>query len=164
MTKKFLRRTWNRYSKLGRKKKKKQIWRKPKGRDNKMREKRKGYPAVVKIGYKTNKNLRGTIENKKPRLIKNIRDLDIIKKNEMVIVGSVGKRKKIEIAKKAKEKGIQIYNLNIKKFLKKNAKKEKDKELKTSEIKKDNKKKEDKKDSKNKNSEDKKWTWVRKKH
>ena len=129
MTKKFVRRTWNRYSKLGRKRKKKQIWRRPKGRDNKMREKRKGYPAVVKIGYKTNKNLKGTIENKKPRLIKNIRDLDIIKKNEMVIVGTVGKRKKIEIAKKAKEKGIQIHNLNIKKFLKdveKNVKSESD--------------------------------------
>jgi len=37
--KKFLRRTWSRYSKLGRKRKKKQKWRKPTGRDNKMREK-----------------------------------------------------------------------------------------------------------------------------
>ena len=49
---KFLRRTWSRYSKLGKQRKKKQIWKAPKGRDNKMREKRKGYPAVVSIGYK----------------------------------------------------------------------------------------------------------------
>jgi ribosomal protein L32E len=38
---KFLRRIWSRYSKLGKKRKKKQVWRKPRGRDNKMREKRK---------------------------------------------------------------------------------------------------------------------------
>ena len=38
---KFLRRTWSRYSKLGKRRKKKQVWRKPTGRDNKMREKRK---------------------------------------------------------------------------------------------------------------------------
>lgn len=49
--KKFKRRTWSRYSKLGRKRKKKQVWRKPTGRDNKMREKRKSYPKVVSTGY-----------------------------------------------------------------------------------------------------------------
>jgi len=52
MMKKFLRRTWNRYTKLGRKRKKKQKWRRPTGRDNKMREKRRGYPKIVSVGYK----------------------------------------------------------------------------------------------------------------
>lgn len=142
---KFLRRTWNRYSKLGKKRKKKQVWRKPKGRDNKMREKRKGYPAVVSIGYKKKKKLIGMIENKKPIIIKNIKDLEKIKENELVILGKVGKKKKIEIAKIAKDKKIQIYNLNVKKFLEQIEKKEKPEKKIESKIKNNKKEKEKKK-------------------
>ncbi len=120
---KFLRRIWSRYSKLGKKRKKKQVWRKPRGRDNKMREKRKGYPAVVKIGYKK--------EGKKGEgifIIRNINDLNKIKKSsekDFVVLGKVGKKKKIEIIKKAEEAGIHIQNINTKKFLKKITKTEK---------------------------------------
>ncbi len=119
MTIKFLRRTGNRYSKLGKRKKKKQVWRKPTGRDNKMREKRRGYPAVVSVGYKKNKKVRGKIENKQLIVVKNIKELEKIKENELAIIGNVGKKKRIEIAKKAKEKKIIIYNLNVNKFLRK---------------------------------------------
>ena len=115
---KFLRRIWSRYSKLGKKRKKKQVWRKPTGRDNKMREKRKGYPAVVSIGYKADKNSRGTIKGKEQILVKNLKDLEKVKDNEIAIIGSVGKKKKLEIAEKAKDMKIQIYNLNAKKYLK----------------------------------------------
>ena len=59
--KKFLRRIWKRYSKLGRKRKKEQKWRRPKGRDNKMREKRRGYPITVRIGYRGEKKERGKV-------------------------------------------------------------------------------------------------------
>ena len=120
---KFQRRTGNRYSKLGKGRKKKQKWRRPTGRDNKMREKRKGYPAVVKIGYKQDVKARGNVEEKKPIMIMNTKDLEKIKKNEIGIIGRVGKKKKIEIAKIAKEKKIEIYNLNAEKFLKKIKKK-----------------------------------------
>ena len=48
--KKFLRRTWDRYSKLGKGRKKLQKWRKPSGRDNKIREKKKGHSRLVDIG------------------------------------------------------------------------------------------------------------------
>ena len=115
----FLRRTGNRFSKLGKGRKKKQKWRKPTGRDNKMREKRKGYPAVVQIGYKQEKKLRGVINEQVPVMIMNVGDLKKIKKNEIGIIGKVGQKKKIEIAKVAKEKKIQLYNLNAGKFLKK---------------------------------------------
>ncbi len=128
---KFLRRIWSRYSKLGRKRKKKQVWRRPKGRDNKMREKRKGYPKTVSVGYIGDKEVKGTIEGKKSIMIRNVKDLEMINKNEIGIIGNIGKKKKIEIAKKAKEKGIPIHNLNIKTFLaeveKRKAKKEKTK-------------------------------------
>jgi large subunit ribosomal protein L32e len=119
MAKKFLRRIWGRYSKLGKRRKKKQTWRKPTGRDNKMRERRKGYPAVISVGYKQDKKLRGSIKNKTPVLVQNVKGLESIKKNEIVIVGNVGKKKKIEIAKKAKEMKIDVHNLNTKTFLKK---------------------------------------------
>ncbi len=42
-----------------------------------------------------------------------------MKKNQIVIIGHIGKKKKIEIAKKAKEMKIHLQNLNIEKFLKK---------------------------------------------
>ena len=117
---KFLRRIWKKYSKLGKKRKKKQVWRRPTGRDNKMREKRRGYPAVVSVGYKTDKTVRGKIEEKNPITINNLKDLDKVKKNEIIIIASVGKKKKLDIVKKAKEKVLVVYNVNTIKFLKKN--------------------------------------------
>jgi len=130
MTKKFLRRTSERYSKLGKKRKKKQVWRKPKGRDNKMREKRKGYPGLVSIGYSKDKSVRGEIQGKKPILVNNIKDLEKIKKNNIIIIGNIGKKKKIEIVRKAKEKKIPIFNVNTKKFLEKVKKQQERKEKK----------------------------------
>ena len=53
---KFLRRISNRLSKLGRRRKSKQVWRRPKGRDNPIREKKKGYPPMVNTGYRTEKS------------------------------------------------------------------------------------------------------------
>ncbi len=117
---KFLRRTSNRYSKLGKKRKKKQIWRKPTGRDNKMREKRRGYPVVVSIGYKT-KNPK----EKKLVVVRNLKDLEKIEKSKTILLGKIGIKKKIEILKKAKEMKILVYGTNIDKFLKKNEKKKK---------------------------------------
>ncbi|MAH03467.1 50S ribosomal protein L32e [Candidatus Pacearchaeota archaeon] len=110
---KFLRRNWNRHSKLGKRRKKKQVWRNPKGRDNKMREKRKGYPKVISIGYKKQKT-----ENKQIPIIKNIKDFEKNKKIKEITIGKMGKKKKIEIAKMAKDLKIKISNLNIKKILK----------------------------------------------
>lgn len=115
---KFLKRVWRNYSKLGRGKKKKQNWRRPRGRDNKMREMRKGYPAVVKIGYQGDKT-----ERKKIVVIQNIRDLDKIKQGEIVVVGNIGKRKKIEIAKVSLERGILFQNLKADQLLKESANK-----------------------------------------
>lgn len=106
---KFLRRSADRYSKLGKGRKKKQRWKKPTGRDNKMREKRRGYPAVVSIGY-------GSAEKKEQIVVNNLKDLENAKGE--VVLGKIGKKKKIEFVKKAKEKGIKFSNLNIEKFLK----------------------------------------------
>ncbi len=157
MPKKFLRRSWDRYSKLGKGRKKKQKWRKPTGRDNKMREKRKGYPKVVSIGYK--KKI-GKINKKNFIIIKNIKDLENLKKNQIAIISNIGKKKKIEIVKKAKEMKISLHNINIKSFLKEieKSKPKKAKEQEEKKTKKEGKKesKEKKKIAESKDSEDKK--------
>ncbi|PJE81169.1 50S ribosomal protein L32e [Candidatus Pacearchaeota archaeon CG10_big_fil_rev_8_21_14_0_10_32_42] len=124
MTQIFLRRDVTRFSKFGKGRGKKAKWRRPTGRDNKMREKRKGYPAVVGIGSRTMKKIRGLFEEKKPIKVMNLQDLEKIGKNEIGVVGNVGNKKKIEISKKAKELKIKLKNLNSEKFLKKNARKE----------------------------------------
>ena len=109
----FLRRIYNRYHKLGKKKGKNRVWRKPKGRDNKMREKRRGYAPVVSVGYRKKKSERELVP-----VIRSINDLSKIAKGQKIIVGNVGKKKKIELLKMAEEKGIIIKNLNAKKFMK----------------------------------------------
>ena len=116
---KFLRRNWSKASRLGKGRKKKQVWRSPKGRHSKTRGERKGYPAIVKIGYKQEEKARGLIENKTPILVRNIRELEKLGKNEVAILGNIGMKKKLELAKFAKEKKIQISNLNVEKLLKK---------------------------------------------
>ena len=117
--KKFLRRDTSRHSQFGKRRKKLLSWRKPKGRDNKMREKRQGYPRVVKIGFKKNRK-----ENIKTTY--NLKDIEGIQRNQKIILGKVGKKKKIEMIKKAQELRLTLENANIKSFLKK-AEKIKDK-------------------------------------
>jgi ribosomal protein L32E len=127
MKKIFLRRDSKRFLKFGKGKGKKAKWRKPTGRDNKMREKRKGYDSVVSVGYSKDKKVRGKINEKTPVEIFNILELKNLKENEIGVVGSVGKKKKLEIAKYAKEKKIELKNMNPESFLKKEEKKNKEK-------------------------------------
>jgi len=168
---KFLRRKNKAYSKLGKGRKKKQIWRKPTGRDNKMREKRRGYPAVVSIGYRGTKISRDALKNKQPVMIMNVSDLKKIKEAGIAVIGKVGKKKKLEIAAEAKRMKIEIYNMNPDKYIEKNKKPEKKKKEEKKDDKKDEKKKTDTKkpDTKakaaeksatkeKKPAEDKKWT------
>ena len=112
----FLKRGWNRNFKLGKRKKKKRVWKKPKGRHNKMREKRKGYSPVVGIGYKNE-------ERKNIFLIENLGDLSKVKNKDLIILAKMGKKKKLEIIKKAIENKIKILNVNSEKFIKLNTKK-----------------------------------------
>lgn len=109
MSKKFLRRGTRRHSKLGKKRKKKQKWRKPKGRDNKMREQKKGKPAVVKVGYRKPKDERGKIDGKKPKRIENIKQAGKMKEG-IAVIASIGKKKREEIEKILNKKGIEIHN------------------------------------------------------
>ena len=119
----FLRRTWMRFSKLGRRRKKKQTWRRPTGRHNKMRDKKRGYPIVVSIGYKKKDRERNLIKNKTPITIYNLKDLKKANQNNVIIIGKIGNKKKIKLVEEIKKKNIEIVNININKFMKKIKKK-----------------------------------------
>ena len=115
---KFLRRKWYAFSKLGRGRKKKQVWRKSKGRHAKIREKRKSYPKMPSPGFKHPLAERGMIQGKKPVIVQNIKDILKIKKNEIAVMSSnTGSLKRYEIAKKASELNINFSNFDSAKFL-----------------------------------------------
>ncbi len=140
---KFLRRNTREYSRLGRKRKKLQKWRRPKGRDNKMRLKERGRPRVVEIGYKKK-------QKKKIAIVTSVEEVVKLVGYDSIVLGKIGKKKKIEIAKIAKEKNIEISNLNIDKFLKQVEKEREERE----EKKKSSVKKKDKSNSSIKKSKD----------
>jgi len=89
-------------------------WRRPKGNDNKIRLEIKGYPKRVKVGYG------------KPRLVRNLHptgfklvivhrpeDVDKVDptKEAIVIGRTVGLRKRIEIVRRAIERGVRVINV-----------------------------------------------------
>ncbi|HET8720001.1 MAG TPA: 50S ribosomal protein L32e [Candidatus Nitrosotenuis sp.] len=92
-------------------------WRKPKGIDNhQRRQKFRGRPGLVKIGYggpKIARNLHpsGFTDN----LVHNVNDLAKLNpKNDGVrIAHGVGKKKRLEIVTKAVEKKFKIFNARV---------------------------------------------------
>ena len=88
-------------------------WRKPKGKDNKMRKQKAGVPAIVKIGYRGPKAARGLHPSGyTDNLVHNVSELTALdpKKDAARLGHTVGKRKRIEIIAKATERGIKILN------------------------------------------------------
>lgn len=115
MTRKFLRQDMMRHLRLGKKRKKNQKWRRPKGRDSKMRLKMKGYPVSPSVGYKVPQKDAGKIRGMNPVLVHNVEQLTRILKGNAGMIGSrVGAKKKLEIMKKAEEMNIPL--LNVKKI------------------------------------------------
>jgi large subunit ribosomal protein L32e len=106
----FFRRAWNRHSKFGLRRKKVRKWRRPTGRDNKIRERRRGYPARVSIGYQTERKTMDLVRGKVPIYVNNVKDLGKVGKDNIVVIAHVGKKKREEIVKQAKEKKFTIYN------------------------------------------------------
>jgi large subunit ribosomal protein L32e len=88
-------------------------WRKPKGVDSHMRLSVKGWPALVKIGYRGPKEARGLHPSGyRDVLVHNKSELEALSKDYDAarLAATVGKRKKIELAIRAKELGIRILN------------------------------------------------------
>ena len=88
-------------------------WRRPKGKDNKMRLQVSGVPPLVKVGYRGPKVSRGLHPSGyTDNLVFNVNDLARLdpKVDAARMAHAVGKRKRIEIIAKAAERGIKVLN------------------------------------------------------
>ncbi len=88
-------------------------WRKPKGKDNKMRKQVSGVPRLVKVGYKGPRISRGLHPSGyNDVLVFNTRDLTKIDpmKDAVRIAHGVGNKKRIEIVTEATKLKIKILN------------------------------------------------------
>lgn len=108
----FIRQDTHRYLKLGSKAKKKQKWRRARGRHSKVRRSRAGHPSAPVVGFGNKKSDSGKVRGFIPILISNLSGLQNIQKGEAAILSSkIGARKKIELIKKADELKIKILNV-----------------------------------------------------
>ncbi len=115
----FKRKDWHKKIKLGSTVKKNRKWRHAYGRHNKIRLGIKGHGPRPKIGYSESKELRGKVEGIEAVRVENVMELARLEKNQGVIIGSVGAKKKKEIIAKANEMNLKILNkyLNTEKEL-----------------------------------------------
>lgn len=91
----------------------KKSWRRPRGRDNKMRKGEKSKGKRPSIGYGAPKELKFLHPSGfKEVLIANVNDLKKINPDIEAgkIISTVGKKKRLEIINKAKELKIKILN------------------------------------------------------
>lgn len=112
---KFLRTDYMRFSRLGKNRKKKQKWRRARGKHSKIRRKRFGYPVMPTVGYAKPRKESGKIDGKIPILVHNLNELSKAGKNSLIILARVGARKKLELIRKAGEMNLKIINLGGKK-------------------------------------------------
>ncbi|HEY7778172.1 MAG TPA: 50S ribosomal protein L32e [Nitrososphaeraceae archaeon] len=88
-------------------------WRKPKGKDNKMRRQVSGVPPLVKVGYKGPRKSRGLHPSGyNDILIFNVKDLTKInpKIDAVRIAHTVGNKKRIDIVTEATKLKMKILN------------------------------------------------------
>jgi len=104
---KFVRQESWRYDRLA------ENWRKPKGKDNKMRKQFSGVPPIVKIGYRGPKAARGLHPSGYiDHIVFNVKDLVRLDptKDAARLAHTVGTRKRKEILAKATNIGIKVLN------------------------------------------------------
>lgn len=110
---KFLRADTVRHLRLGKKRRKLQKWRRPRGHHNKLRLKRFSYPVQPGIGYGSLRKTAGKVDGLLPSLVHNIKEMEKLNsKTHCVILARVGAKKKIDLLKKAQELNIKIINAN----------------------------------------------------
>ncbi|MCK4439453.1 50S ribosomal protein L32e [Candidatus Bathyarchaeota archaeon] len=104
---KFVRQESWRYKRL------KENWRRPRGIDNKMRRKIKGWPPTVSVGYRGPKTTRGLHPSGyKEVLTHNVEELEKVNASTQAIriAHTVGKRKRAKILVEARKRKIKILN------------------------------------------------------
>lgn len=104
---KFVRQESWRYDRLA------ESWRRPKGKDNKMRRQLSGAPRLVKIGYRGPRKARGLHPSGfTDNLVFNVKDLGRLDPaaDAARIGHAVGQRKRLLIIAEARNKGIKVLN------------------------------------------------------
>ncbi len=90
-----------------------EAWRRPRGKDSRMRLQKSGAPPLVKIGYRGDKDFRGLHPSGfEEVLVSRPEDLENIDPSRQAIriAAGVGRLKRIRIVEVAREKGIKILN------------------------------------------------------
>ncbi|HID72386.1 TPA: 50S ribosomal protein L32e [Candidatus Micrarchaeota archaeon] len=97
---------------LGFKKRVKSRWRKPRGTHNKKRMGKEFTGASPNIGYRNPASVRGLGKGGLPEmLVSNVAELEGAKDVVLRISSKVGKRKRMEIQKKAETMGLRVLNV-----------------------------------------------------
>ena len=108
----FIRQDYQRRKRLGRKLK----WRKPKGIHSKIRHHFKGRRKMPSPGYKSPAKIRGLHSSGlKMIMVHTLSQMEKIdnKVEGIVIAGTVGMKKRLELFRKAKQLNIKVLNLNV---------------------------------------------------
>jgi large subunit ribosomal protein L32e len=116
MSKKFKRSETVRFMRLGKNRPKLQKWRRPRGRHNKIRKKRVGYPTAPTIGHGTHKATSGLIQGKKPLVVHNMTELNHATAHNLIIFSRrIGAKTRLELLKHAEEKKLTVFHRGRKK-------------------------------------------------
>lgn len=92
-------------------------WRRPKGIDNKMRKKIKGYPKMAGVGYRGPKAVRGMHPSGySVNYVSNVSQLDELdpETDAVMIQRTVGSRKRQQIIERAEDLHMKVLNLPVK--------------------------------------------------
>ena len=94
----------------------KKSWRRPRGIDSRMRQKKKGLPKSVNVGYKGPKETRNLHPlGYREVLVHNLKELGMVNPDEEIVrIGhTVGARKRSQIIDNAETLGITIINPQV---------------------------------------------------
>ena len=104
----FMRRNYSSMKRLAK------VWRRPKGMQNKLRHKFKGYGSVVSVGYRNPEVLRGRHNSGKEFvMVENqaiIASLDAAK-HIAILSSNTGKKKRMTLLEVLKTKSIEVHNI-----------------------------------------------------
>lgn len=93
-------------------------WRAPRGAQSKLRRYHKSKGALVRVGYRIPRIYRGLIHGKEPIRVENVSMLKGLDKDKYIVVVSakVGMKKKLDVVKEAVKLGLEIQNIDVKKY------------------------------------------------